>query len=59
MGASVQQAVRARCAGLLVMLPVTFVSIHLSWCGGVWANLLGRSISRPWLTKTYQPEGTT
>ena len=59
MGASVQQAVRARCAGLLVMLPVTFVSIHLSWCGGVWANLLGKVILRAWLTKTYQPEGTT
>ena len=56
-GASVQLAVRARDLGLLAPLLVTFVTIHISWCAGVWANLIGRNVCGSWLTKTYRPEG--
>ncbi len=57
-GASVHLAVRARGPGMLAMLILTFVTVHISWCAGVWANLLGGNVSRSWLTKTYRPEDT-
>ena len=56
--ASFQLAVRARDLGLLAVLLVTFVTVHIAWCAGVWTNLIGRNVSRSWLTKTYRSEAT-
>lgn len=56
--ASFQLAVRARHMGLLAVLLFTFVTVHITWCAGVWTNLIGRNMSRSWLTKTYRSEVT-
>lgn len=56
--ASVQISIRSRALALLWLVLVSVVAIHISWCGGVWMNLLAKNISRSWLTTNYRIDGT-